>query len=349
MKKEFQEIKRIAHKYDTAILILSTLLFQFIIYLTPFYSNTFQYILLALYVILVLLLLYDRKNPKKNAFYIIYLVGVLIRTLYIINTSIYVRQHDVGNTHGTGHLGYIYMLYHTHQLPPNISGLFYHPPLWHLLGCFWLEFNKLMGINIIMSLEGIQLLTLFLSSFSILAVKSICDKLKLKEKYILIAIAFISFHPTMIILSGSISNDMLLTFLEIMIINFLIKWYDQTTIKNTIILAITTGLCVMTKTNGAIMAIPIMYVFIKKFIEVYHNKLMSIKEYIKKILLFGIISLPIGIWFPIRNMIKFHDYHFVLDLGENMYTGNHSIISRFFILNLKMLLRSYWCFVFSVQ
>ena len=54
MKKEFQEIKRIAHKYDTAILVLSTLLFQFIIYLTPFYSNTFQYILLALYVILVL-------------------------------------------------------------------------------------------------------------------------------------------------------------------------------------------------------------------------------------------------------------------------------------------------------
>ena len=337
MMKIFKEMKSFAIKHNMAILILSTIFFEFIIYLSQFYSNNLEYVILGLYLVGTFLLLYKKNNHKQNIFNFIFLLGVLIRTLYIMRTNINTRQHDVNGISDVGHLGYIYTLFKTHQLPRTIFGEFYHPPLWHLLSSFWLELNNILGVQIDMSLEGIQLLTLYLSSFMMIMTNIICLKLKLKDKYRLITILFVAIHPTLIILSGSISNDLLMTFLELFIINFLINWYDNPSIKNTIILAITTGLCVMTKTNGAIMAIPILYIFIKKFIEIYRDKTIKIADYIKKIALFGIISLPIGLWFHIWCLIKYHDYQLVLDLGSNMYTGNHSVFSRFFTINFHEL------------
>jgi hypothetical protein len=286
-----------------------------------------------IFVISIVLLFFDKKNMKKNIFYIIYIVGVLIRTLYIINTDILTRQHDVGVIGGNGHLGYIYTLFTTGQLPITNTWQFYNPPFWHILGSLWLSFNKLLNIEMIKAIEGIQILTPIFSSLTIVVTNKICERLKLKDIYRYLAISFIAFHPTMIILSGSINNDMLMFFLEFLIILKLIDWYDKPNIKNTIFLAIITGLCVMTKTNGALMAIPILYVFIKKIL----NNKKVIKDYIKKILLFGIISLPIGLWFPIRSMIVFHSYDAVLSSGDFLYVGNYSLFSRFFTMNFNEL------------
>ena len=169
-------------------------------------------------------------------------------------------------------------------------------------------------------------------------VYKICERLKLKDNYRYMALLFIAFHPTMIILSGSINNDILMIFFEVLIILLLIDWYNDPSIKRTIFLAIATGFCVMTKTNGAIMAIPILYIFAKKFYIIKKNfGLQEIKSLVRKILLFGIISLPIGLWYPIRNLIKFSSYSFVLDSGNYLYTGHYSLVSRFFTISFNEL------------
>ncbi len=332
MKKRNKFINYL-RKHEILSLGIITFIFEFIMYLLQPSSMDFKYIMAFIFVISIVLLFFDKKNMKKNIFYIIYIVGVLIRTLYIINTDILTRQHDVGVIGGNGHLGYIYTLFTTGKLPITNTWQFYHPPFWHILGSLWLSFNKLLNIEMIKAIEGIQILTPIFSSLTIVVTKKICERLKLKDIYRYLAISFIAFHPTMIILSGSINNDMLMFFLEFLIILKLIDWYDKPNIKNTIFLAIITGLCVMTKTNGALMAIPILYVFIKKIL----NNKKVIKDYIKKILLFGIISLPIGLWFPIRSMIVFHSYDAVLSSGDFLYVGNYSLFSRFFTMNFNEL------------
>lgn len=332
MKKRNKFINYL-RKHEILSLGIITFILEFIMYLLQPSSMDFKYIMAFIFVISIILLFFDKKNMKKNIFYIIYIVGVLIRTLYIINTDILTRQHDVGVIGDNGHLGYIYTLFTTGQLPITNTWQFYHPPFWHILGSLWLSFNKLLNIEMIKAIEGIQILTLIFSSLTIVVTNKICERLKLKDIYRYLAISFIAFHPTMIILSGSINNDMLMFFLEFLIILKLIDWYDKPNIKNTIFLAIITGLCVMTKTNGALMAIPILYVFTKKIL----NNKKVIKDYIKKILLFGIISLPIGLWFPIRSMIVFHSYDAVLSSGDFLYVGNYSLFSRFFTMNFNEL------------
>jgi hypothetical protein len=276
----------------------------------------------------VSILLFDKKNMKKNMFYVIYILGVLIRTYYIVNTNVITRQHDVDMINDSGHLGYIYTLFTTHKLPLTNFAQLYHPPFWHFLASIWLQINKIFSVDFRLSLEGIQILTLLFSSLTIPVVNKICERLKLKDWYRLLTVLFIAIHPTMIILSGSINNDMLMIFLEILIILKLIDWYNDSSTINTVYLAIVTGLCVMTKTNGAIMAIPILYVFIKKLLEKE-----KIKDYLKKIFIFGIISLPLGLWFQIRSLIKFSNFHMILNAGKFAYLGDYSLFKRFFTLN----------------
>ncbi len=299
--------------------------------LSPIINN--DLLLFVVFLLSISITLLDKKN-KNRYFNVIYLIGLFFRTRYILNTSIHMRQHDVTTTFDlNGHFDYIYTLYKTFNLPQTLSWQFSHPPLWHMLASCWLLINKFLLVDFNVAVEGIQILTVFLSSFSIIIVKLICDKLKIKNKYTYIATLLIAVHPTMIILSGSINNDMLLTFLEFLIIYRLILWYEKANIKNTILLAIVTGLSVMTKSNGAIMAIPIMYIFIKKFLTIIKSKHKKIKDYIGKIVLFATISLPIGLWYQLRNLIKFGKSTMINNPPDTYFIGNISLKSRFLSLN----------------
>ena len=93
----------------------------------------------------------------------------------------------------------------------------------------------------------------------------------------------------------------------------------------------------MTKASGAVMAAPILYVFILKLINIIKNKKKGLKEFLLKILSFGLISLPIGLWHPIRNLIVFGTTK-IPDGGAYLYIGDKSLISRFLIPNFHELM-----------
>ena len=80
------------------------------------------------------------------------------------------------------------------------------------------------------------------------------------------------------------------------------------------------------------MAIPLMYFFIKKLILSIKKK-KRVASLIKKYLVFGIISLPIGLWFQVRNFIMFGNND--MSLPVKLYIGNHSLLSRFVLFSFK--------------
>lgn len=287
-----------------------------------------------------------RKINYKDIILIIMILGLLVRAMYIVYTPITERQHDVYSIEDEGHLGYIYTIYETGKLPTTNNIQFYHPPLFHAISASWLKINDVFNVNLERSLEGIQIITAIFSSLIMLVAYRIVEKIELKSIYKIFIMAVMAFHPTFIILAGSINNDILMILLSFYIILYLIKWNEKPNIKNTIILALITGCCVMTKISGAIMAVPIMYTFIKKIIEIYRIEKKKLLGLFGKFILFGIISLPLGLWHPIRNLILFNQpLGGVLLPAKGLYLGQYSVVQRFLSISFRQMFGYIYCMI----
>lgn len=337
-------------KKEISIYYLITIIFFIFIYIIqPIIENHIK-IITIVSILLVVGIYYAAKQIKKlrinykDIVLIIMILGILIRVMYIIYTPITERQHDVYSINDQGHLGYIYTIYQTGKLPDTNSIQFYHPPLFHLIAAGWLKVNDLFNVGLDRRIEGIQIITAIFSSLIMLVAYRIVEKIEIRNIYKILIMAVMAFHPTFIILAGSINNDVLMILLSFYIILYLIKWNDDPNIKNTIILAIITGCAVMTKVSGAIMAVPIMYTFIKRIFEVYKVEKKNLLRLFGKFLLFGVISLPLGLWHPMRNLIMFNQkIGWVLLPAEGLYVGQYSIFERFLSISFKELFDYTYC------
>lgn len=339
-------------KKEIFIYYISIVLFFILIYIIePLIENYIRSITVGS-IMLIIGGVYVAKRIKKlkinykNIILIIMIVGILTRAMYIIYTPITERQHDVYSINDQGHLGYIYTICQTGKLPETNSIQFYHPPLFHSIAAGWLKVNDIFSVSLDKSIEGIQIITAIFSSLIMLVAYRIVEEIEIKNIYKIFIIAVMAFHPTFIILAGSINNDILMILLSFYIILYLIKWNDNPNIKNTIILAVITGCSVMTKISGAIMAVPIMYTFIKKIIEIHRTENNKILLLFGKFMLFGIISLPLGLWHPIRNLILFNQpLGGVLLPGDGLYVGQYSTVQRFLSISFKELFGQVYCVI----
>ena len=286
------------------------------------------------------------KTNYKDIILIIMILGILIRAMYIVYTPITERQHDVYSINDQGHLGYIYTIYQTGKLPNTNSIQFYHPPLFHLIAAGWLKVNDVFNISLDRSIEGIQVITAIFSSLIMFVGYRIVEKIEIKSIYKIFIMAVLAFHPTFIILAGSINNDVLMILLSFYIILYLIKWNDNPNIKNTSVLAVITGCAVMTKVSGAIMAVPIMYTFIRKIFEIHKTEKDKLLRLFGKFLLFGVISLPLGLWHPIRNLMLFNQkIGWVLLPADGLYVGQYSFFERFLTISFKEMFGYTYCVI----
>lgn len=275
------------------------------------------------------------KNKTKlklsNIMIVILVIAFIVRLVYIIKTPYMEKQHDI-EPNGNG-LSYIFTIYDTGKLPDSNSGQFYHPPLHQILSAGWLKLVSIVTQDYEKMCESLQILTLIYSMAIIIISYKILEELKIKDKYKILLMIIFAFHPTFIILSGTLNNDVLCLLLVTWSILRLIKWYSNPDIKNTTFLAIIVGLSVMTKTSGGIIAVPIIYIFLLRMIKdikASDKKKLVFKKYMYLYMFFGCISLPIGLWYPIRNYIKFgQPILYVMDINNSdLYVGDYSLFSR---------------------
>ncbi len=337
-------------KKEISIYYLITIIFFIFIYIIqPIIESHIKIITIASILLLVGIFYAVKRIKKLRIHYkdialIIMILGILIRAMYIIYTPITERQHDVYSINDQGHLGYIYTIYQTGKLPDTNSIQFYHPPLFHSIAAGWLEVNDIFSVSLDKSIEGIQIITAIFSSLIMLVAYRIVEEIEIKNIYKIFIIAVMAFHPTFIILAGSINNDVLMILLSFYIILYLIKWNDNPNIKNTSVLAVITGCTVMTKVSGAIMAVPIMYTFIRKIFEIHKTEKDKLLRLFGEFLLFGVISLSLGLWHPIRNLVLFSQpIGGVLLPAEGLYVGQYSVFQRFLTISFKELFGHIYC------
>lgn len=282
---------------------------------------------------------------------IIIILGICLRCIYVSYTNYDERQHDIEP--GVGHIAYIEYIYANGKLPDYNKWQFYHPPLHHIISATWMKIMSVSFFSYDELLQGLKILPLIYSILILVISKKILKEIGLKDKYILLVMMIMAFHPAFIYSSAWVNNDQLTYMLTFAIILYLIKWmknihclFDDSgknsIIKNTIILAIFMGLCVMTKLNGALIAVPVAIMFIYVFIKYLKDK--NIKQYIGILAIFGIISLSLGLWYPVRNYIKFgQSLTYVPTPGEHMYIGDYSLASRIFGISKTELIDEVFC------
>ena len=276
---------------------------------------------------------------KNKIMILIFILAFIVRLGYIIKIPITDKQHDIDGAYG--HVSYILTIYETNKLPDTNQGQFYQPPLHHIISAVWLKLFDGLVKDPNTLLESLQVIPLIYSMILLFIINKLLRELKIKSKYNILILTLMAFHPTFIILSGNINNDMLSILLIFYTIYRLIKWYKKNNILNIIILALSTGFAVMAKTSGAIVSLPIIYIFILQFyreIKKEKQKGKTIIKYFKLYFIFGIISLSIGLCYHIRNYILFNQpILYVLDINmQELYVGNYSLIERFGIISKEI-------------
>ncbi len=285
-----------------------------------------QYLFFLIAVFLILFVfrkMVDITEPMS-----ILLLGVLLKTAYVLYTAIWTRQHDVIDFGtGEGHAGYIEYIFNNLSLPdgdPRAKWAFFQPPLHHIISGVWMRFCAHFGIAARQLQENVQLLPLFYISGVTILTFFIIRELKLKSWGTRIALYIVCFHPALIIMSGSINNDALSLFFAVLAVYLVILWYKDPSYKNTVLLAISIGLSMMAKLSGGTVAPAVAALFILKLVKGKDN----IIRYIPKFLVFGVIVFPLGIWWEVKNMAKYGmPFNYIPAVGEQL---NASLLSRIF-------------------
>ena len=291
-------------------------------------------------------LLVTRCLTQKRAVLLLFALGFLLRLCYVLYTSAVVRQHDVWyfsngdfiffeNQRHAEYIEYIATYLRLPALDPTTVGLsqLYHPPFHHLLAGLWLRLNTLLGIPYSAAVENIQLLTLFYSSAVMVIAYRILRFLGCRKASLFLPLTLVVLHPTFILMAGSVNNDLLSVTLALYAVYATLRWTKTPTLKTIIPIALGVGLSMMSKLSGGMVAPAIALVFLWKWWEAIRKKDGTGKEMFWQFALFGVICVPLGLWWQVKNLVAFGlplTYVPALTQNSGQYIGDYTPFQRLF-------------------
>ncbi|MBO5313394.1 MAG: glycosyltransferase family 39 protein [Clostridia bacterium] len=296
-------------------------------------KGVFHIVLGFLLVLMMCYMLRESKDLEKTVVIMIIALSFILKFYYVFRTSMYVRQHDLGSFEGEhGHLSYIQYLYDNQariDKDPRPYWQYYHPPLHHIISAAWMWLNlDILGTGINPAREGIQTLSLFYSMVIVITVYLILKHLKVKGIPLYASLTVIAFHPSFILLAGSVNNDTLSIALVMLSVLFTLKWTENQSFLGIVKIALSVGLAMMAKISTAVVAIPIAIVFLMVFIK---NCKENGRELVLQYTTLGAIAFPLGLGYQIRNLVRFGmPITYVQELSKNIdqFLGEGNFIQR---------------------
>ena len=299
-----------------------------------------------------------KKDKYQIILIIIFILAICLRIFFVSKFNIAQFQFDFGvekepminleldydgiyknfseGYNEARHINYIMHLYTFGTLPLEIIGQFYHPPLHHFLMSNWLKCMDLFSENPELKLESMQIVSLVYSVIILVTLYKILKELQIENKYKIIPMLLFGFYPLYIYFSGSLNNDQLVSMIGIICLLYLIKWYKNPNIKNTLVIAITLGFGLMTKSSMYVMLVPAAYVFFKKLVE-FVNSNQKVGKLILELLIVSIVAGILGFWFQIFNFMRGTFALGIIAPYDTFSIGNENVWARFGISTpLKM-------------
>lgn len=173
------------------------------------------------------------------------------------------------------------------------------------------------------------------SCFSLLIACAIFRECGLSGKGLYRALLLVSFLPVYFLSGGRLGPDALCGMFMLLAFLFTLKWEKEKSWKNTLLLAVIYGLGMMTKISMATLAVFTAVVFARSFFMAC--KTGTWKGLLLKYAVFGAISLPLGLWYSLRNYFLFRQpLTYVLEMSKDsaLYTGDRSVWQRLFLWDI---------------
>jgi len=286
--------------------------------ITPAITNTpiiASYVLLILIIVWILYIAYKYVSIKVNSkLFAIFVVGSILRIVYVIATPYKMRGHDTG-----AHVDYIQYVAENFSIPPAAGGWEFHQaPLYYFITGLWMRFGELIGFSDSNIFQQIQLLSLIISIATLgvgIWVGSLLFPKKVQVVQRTLFAAVLATFPSLIFLSSRITNNALYHLFAFLLVAVLIKWWHSKDDQYWYRLCVTVGVTFLTKV-GALVFLPIVGLcFIFKNIDD-----------LKKIFVRGIMGLIILIliagWLPVVRFGLEEDAKNSLSFGNrNMHSG----------------------------
>lgn len=260
------------------------------------------------------------------------------RLWYVAEISITTNQHDTSSfsrvENNYGHTGYIRYLMEEKQLPDfDVRGKsqFYHPPLHHITCAVFLQVQTALGVPFDTAAENLQLLTLTYSMIALYAVYRILKQLKIEGLPQLAVLTVIGFHPTFFLLSGSINNDCMSLMFTLLAVWVTLLWMEKQTFGRIVALALCIGCAMAAKLTAGVIAPAVAIVFLYKLLR--QPDWASRRRLLAQFCVFGILCIPLGIGWQVRNYVRFGvplTYVPRLSNKATQYLGGYSLGERFF-------------------
>ncbi|MDO4515517.1 MAG: glycosyltransferase family 39 protein [Bacillota bacterium] len=280
-----------------------------------------------------IMLTHPELDRSEIFLWLILVLGILMRVGYMLYTPAYVRGHDLGkcSLDSNGHVAYILHLLQG-ELPPNNSYQFYHPPLFHALSAIAMAcYRALSGFSDPgQLLEAAKTVSCAASIVTLFYARNLCRQLRLSDEATLIAVSLAAFLPNHYLLAGRVNNDSLAVMFMTAILYYTLRWYKRQEWGALVKLALCFGLGMMTKISVGVFALVtgcvMILVLYRRLRE--KNGLPIIRQFV----VFGLIAFPLGLWYPIRNLILFQQpFNYVLRISEEseVYCGGYSLWERF--------------------
>lgn len=265
-------------------------------------------------------------------------LAMALHLAYILTTPYSLRSNDVSFLGaGEGHLAYMeYLLNHGFRLPdfdPTTVWQFYHPPLHHYLGAFFLKLNLLLGIPLGQGAEHLQFLPLLYSGFLLIFSRRFFRLLGLHGRGLVLAFSLTALHPVWILLSGNLNNDLLSLTLSLGALTQALVWYRGRRTGDLLLSGLFLGLSMAAKASGALLIPALAFLLAWAFFREWGKKPWKLLPAYGGFLL---ISVPLGTAWALYNNIRWGmplSYVAPQSLASPEYLGGYSLLERFLPLD----------------
>ena len=273
------------------------------------------------------------NNLSRDAVVWTMVLGAILKASYILYTPVWERQHDVIDFGaGEGHAAYIEYILYNKSLPdfdPRSVWAFFQPPLHHFISAAWMWIGIRLKIVERQLYENVQVLPLCYLLIMTLIIYAICKELDMTNEAMLVTMLIVSFHPIYIQLSGSINNDALALVLSALALYIALIWYKKPSFWKIILLGASIGLAMMAKLSSALVAPGIGVMMVYKIVPDFKKDKSVLGRYAGQLLGFAAVVFPLGLWWPVRNLIKWNmPVNYIPEVGEQLVKTD--FVSRVF-------------------
>lgn len=281
--------------------------------------------------------------------------GIIMRIGYMLYTPCNIRQHDLWgfDADAGGHAAYILNLMQYHRLPLSNKLQFYQQPFFYIAGSLMsFVVNSILNTSSAYELaDAARTAACTASCLMLPASDALCRECGIGGRGRVISTALVACSPVFYMTAGMLTPDSLSTLLMVLAVLYTIKWSNDCSWKNTVLLAVIYGLGVMTKVSVGVIALFTAVVFVIMLVKTVKTDAKQWKMLMLRYIVFGLISLPLGLWYSVRNYRMFgQPLGYVLDIGgsrSKLYTGDRSIAARIFTFSIDNIMKGPYADVFN--